>query len=314
MKQLLTISILACALALSGYGQKVQAQACEIPLMVFIPDQSEELPHAANNFLFTRLTRVATENGLAASDGYGQFVISPEFSVLSKSILPGPPRSFVYELEVTLIIGDFFGQKMFSSTSVTVKGIGENETKAYMDAIKRINPKTREIQAFVADAKKKIIAYYDANYPNIIKKANQLASQKQFEEAMFHLMAVPDCSKGYDSALKAASSVYQMYVDDLCNRYLAKAKMAWAAEQNSYGAGTAGEYLAYIYPDAACYSEAMGLYKEIKGKVLDDWKFTMKIYDDAVSLERQRINAWRDVGVAFGQGQKPSTTHILWRR
>ena len=69
-----------------------------------------------------------------------------------------------------------------------------------------------------------------------------------------------------------------------------------------------------IYPDAKCYKEAQQLYDEIKSKVLDDWKFEMKIYQDGVDLESQRINAIRDIGVAYGEGQQPTSTYIGWIR
>ena len=90
-------------------------------------------------------------------------------------------------------------------------------------------------------------------------------------------------------------------------RHLACQKLA---EQNSQGARKAGEYLAQILPDAACYGEAMELYKEIKSKVLDDWKFEMKIYQDGVDIEKERIKAMRDIGVAWGEHQ-PKQTYQL---
>jgi len=92
------------------------------------------------------------------------------------------------------------------------------------------------------------------------------------------------------------------------------AKTTWMSQQNSEGAEAAAEYLSQIYPDATCYGEAQQLYAEIKGKVLDDWKFEMKKWQDGVDLEAQRINAFREVGIAFGQGQQPSTTNIAWLR
>ena len=68
--------------------------------------------------------------------------------------------------------------------------------------------------------------------------------------------------------------------------------------------------MAKIQPDAGCYDEAMALYQEIKGKVLDDWKFEMKQYQDSVDIEKSKVNAMREVGVAFGKGQQPTTTNI----
>ena len=82
-----------------------------------------------------------------------------------------------------------------------------------------------------------------------------------------------------------------------------------AASPNAIGAPQAGVYLAAIEPDAKCYSEAVALYNEIKTNVGEDWKFEFKYYDER-SLERERINAYKEVGVAFGKGQQPSTTVI----
>ena len=105
-----------------------------------------------------------------------------------------------------------------------------------------------------------------------------------------------------------------MQLDNECNIYLAAARQAWAAEQNAKGAAAAGEYLMNILPDAGCYDEAMELYREIKGKVLDDWKFEMKKYQDGVDLEKQRIDAMRQVGVAYGNHQPAQTTSIEFLR
>ncbi|MDR2919184.1 MAG: hypothetical protein LBV72_07465 [Tannerella sp.] len=310
MKRIFLLASAVCLLATHA----VKAQECEIPLMVVITDQVDELPEGADSYLENKMRQIAVSNGLAAGPEFTQFAITPKIHLVEKEILPGPPRNFVYSMDVTLYIADFWGEKVFASTTVNVKGVGSNETKAYTDGLKKINANNKDIQAFVSTAKDKIVDYYDNHYPDIIKKAQSMAGMKNYDEALFQLMAVPSCSKGYDAALKASAVVYQQYVDHLCDQNLNRAKMAWAAQQNAYGAEEAGEYLTYIYPDAKCYGEATKLYKEIKGKVLDDWKFVMKMYNDAVSLEKQRINAWKEVGVAYGRGQKPRTTNVFWVR
>ena len=58
----------------------------------------------------------------------------------------------------------------------------------------------------------------------------------------------------------------------------------------------------------------MALYQEIKGKVLDDWKFEMKKYQDGVDLEKQRIDAMRQIGVAYGEHQPQNNTSIEFVR
>ena len=129
---------------------------------------------------------------------------------------------------------------------------------------------------------------------------------------MFELCSFPTASKAYTKSIEVGNEVYQHYVDYVAQQALQQAKAAWMAEQNSVGAAAAGEWLSQILPEAKCYDEAVDLYKEIKAKVLDDWKFEMKQYQDGVDLEKQRINAWKEVGVAYGKNQQPTTTYINW--
>jgi hypothetical protein len=169
---------------------------------------------------------------------------------------------------------------------------------------------TPQIAKFVQEGKEKIIAYYDHEGEQLIKKAKFFAKQKKYDEALYWVALIPQQSKHYDAALATGLEIYQQYLDNECNINLAAARSEWAAQQNAVGAAAAGEYLAKILPDAGCYGDAMALYKEIKGKVLDDWKFEMKIYQDGVDLEKQRIEAARAIGVAYGEHQPNKEVNI----
>lgn len=307
MKKII-ISLLFCI----SLSLQIKAQNCEIPLMVVIPDQIDYLPPSSESYLKTKLTNMTTEIGMSAGSEVTQFAIVPQINLVGKDMIVGPPRMVSLDMDMTLYITDMWGEKVFSSTTINLKGVGTNETKAYIDGIKKINAKSQNFQQFIKQGKDKLIQYYDNNYTTIFNQARSLAKQKQFEEALYLLTSIPPCSKGYQSSLAETDKIYQAYVDDLCHQYLNKARMAWASSQDAYGASEAGNYLEYIYPDAKCYGDAMSLYKEIKGKILSDWKFEMKMYNDQISLEKQRINAWKEVGVAFGKGQKARTTNVHW--
>ena len=55
------------------------------------------------------------------------------------------------------------------------------------------------------------------------------------------------------------------------------------------------------------------MYNEIKQKVTSDWDFeNREKYKDEAGLKKQRIEAARAIGVAFGNGQQPVTTNITW--
>lgn len=288
------------------------AATSKIALTVIVSEQVEGIPTGAVSYLTNKLKQAATQNGLAANEDFSRFFITATITPLSKDIVPGPPQQIAQNLEMTLFIADYFDQKIFATTTVEVKAVGTNDTKCYINGIKNINVKSKDLTDFIESGKQKIIAYYNAQCDNIIKKANSLAGQKQYEAAIYELTAIPDACDCYDRALTATKEIYQQYIDYLCDVNLAKAKTAWAAEQNSVGATKAGDYLSYIYPDAKCYDDAQVLYREIKAKVLDDWKFEMKIYQDGVNLEQARIKAWRDVGVAYGNHQQPVDYNINW--
>lgn len=283
-----------------------------IALSIALPEQANLLPSGAETYLVNKLKQAAAQNGLAAEEGFSRFFITAVITPLTRDVVAGPPQQIAQNLEITLYIADGIDQKIYATASLNAKGVGTNETKAYIDAVKHINANSKQFKELAETGKAKIIAYYEAQCDNIIKKAQSMAKQKNYESALYELTVIPDVCSCYDRALEATAEIYQQYIDYLCDVNLAKARTAWAAEQNADGAKKAGDYLAYIYPDAKCYKEGMDLYREIKGKVLDDWKFEMKIYQDGVDLERERIRAWRDVGVAYGNHQQPISNYVNW--
>jgi len=309
MKKIFSIFVAAL---MSATMMAVETQY--LPISVYAADDTESFPQGAKAMMENKLTQLLTRNGIAGMDYMGQFILTVTTTPLDKDIIPGPPMKISEKMEMNLYIVDAYAKTIFSTTSMTVKGLGETENKCYLNAITHMPLQTPQIAKFIDEGKTKIIEYYDHEGEQLMKKAQYLASQKQYEEALYWVSLIPQQSKHYDAALAAGLNIYQQYIDNQCNINLAAARQAWAAEQNKTGAYAAGEYLANILPDAKCYGEAMELYKEIKGKVLDDWKFEMKKYQDGVDLEKQRIDAARQVGVAYGTHQPSQTTSIEFLR
>lgn len=279
-----------------------------ISLTPVVSDQYTDIPNVAKQILSTKLQQLASDNGLGAGNLMPRFIITATINVLTKDIIPGPPQMVAENFEVVFFIADYFDQKVFSSVSINLKGVGINETKAFIEGIKLIKPKSPDLKQFVESGKTKIIEYYNSKCDFILKNALSLSSQRKYEEAIYTLTSVPEvCKECFDKAMDAAGPIYQQYVNYLCDQNLAKAKASWAGSMDTYGAQDAGNYLSQIYPDAKCYKEAQELVKEIKERTKELWKFEMKKYDNEIKLEQQRINAYRDVGVAYGNHQQPMT-------
>lgn len=283
------------------------AQSSSIQLYVCSPKQVENVPEASIDYLINNICSAVTTDGVAAQSDYmTQFLLLPKVNVVSKNVLANTQQQIALTLDVTLQVVDNLSGTAFTSYTITVKGVGTNETKAYNAAFRTLNKSNQKVIAFCSSAKEKIIAYYEAESANIIKKAMLLATQEKYDEAFYLLSMVPSqCSK-YDDAISASLDIWQKYKDYSCSVNVAKARSAWVATQDMEGADKAATYLSNILPDASCYADAMKLYSDIKAGVGNLWKFEMKKYDEESELRKAKINAIQSIGVAYGKGQQPN--------
>lgn len=290
-----------------------KAQECDLDLMALVVPQTEELPQEVQEQVLNKLCASITGQGVYATENYTQFFVSAKLNTLYKEVLPGPPSKTVVTVSLTLSVGDFLGQKVFNSTVVELKGVGTGEVRAYINALRGLNAKNPKIQQLIAGSKGKIIDYYDRNYGKLLAKAERCVGTKNFEEALFYTSSIPECCTGYAEASQATVRIYRQYMDYACRTLLAKARNAWAVSPDADGAEEVAYYLNMIDPDAGCYDEVTALYKEVKEKVKDDWNFEVrKKYEDKVEIAKQAIDAAKAVGVAYGNGQKPTTTNLMW--
>lgn len=288
-----------------------------ISLSVFIPDQVEKIPSGSKSLLINKLTQAATKKGMAGGGHQGRFLLTANMDILSKDVIAGAPNKHAYEFEVSLFIVDFIDKNIVSSTSFEVKGVGNNESKAFTGAIRTIDLKNPKVDQFFDEGKIKIIEYFNARCDFIIERAKALASQRQYPEAMNTLASIPEVSKDcYLKAMTEIGPIYKEFADYNCQILINVATSCWAARPNSEGAQLAGAVLSQIDPDSKCYAESRQLIGKMEQKVLKDegrdWKFIEKIFDNQVMLESLRIRAWRDVGVAWGKGQQPTYNDIVW--
>ncbi|MGB0886924.1 MAG: hypothetical protein ACPGSL_02270 [Vicingaceae bacterium] len=308
--QLLLVATIVFSSTISFAQSSASKDENRIMLTSWVPPTIEGMPRVARKNLTNKLKQVVTRNGLGGSPFNTRFIISANVSVMSKDILPGPPPMHAYNLDITLYIGDGIEGTVFASETISVKGVGTNENKAYISALKRISPKNPDVQAFVKTGKEKIIQYYKDNCDLIIKKANTLADQNKYEQAIYMLSAIPSaCEECYVKAMNAIKPIYKKQIDRDCKIKLQKATGIWNAAQDMAAAEEAGRMLASIDPDASCAPQARTLANKIAAKVKQidarEWKYIVKDQQQ----ESERIKAIRDIGVAYGKGPKANVTY-----
>jgi len=313
MKKLLLLSF-AVVFSVSLFAQSKTSDAGRIILNTVVPEQIEGLTGTAKANLENKLSQIATKNGMGGSALNPRFVLAANVIVQTKDITPTAPPMHAYTIEVTLFIGDGIEGTKFASTSVTLKGVGETETKAYMMALKNLKVDDPKYQAFIENGKKKIVDYYISKCDFIIKEADQLASRAEYDAAIAKLVSVPEvCKECYDKAIGAVAPIYKQQIDRTCKLNLAEATSVWNAGQNTESASKAGKLLAVIDPNSSCFAEAKSLSDKIAKRVLEldsrEWDFQMKQYDNQMSIEMATIQAARDIGVAYGENQPQSITY-----
>ncbi|NWL04230.1 hypothetical protein DM790_25710 [Flavobacterium collinsii] len=313
-------SILLCCLLITALVQGQNdinggADKARIILNAYVPDQVEHLNDIAKSNLENKLSQIATANGVGGNDPMSRFILTANVAVLSKDITPTAPPMYQYTIELTLYIGDGIEGTKFSSHSVTLKGAGTNETKAYMAALKNLKTNDAQYQVFVEKGKAKIVEYYSNKCGLILKGAQTLANQGQYEEAMYNLSNIPEvCTTCYDKSAEAIKNIYKQQIDREGKVNLSNAKNAWNSSPNASGASLAGEYLSQIDPNSIVYNEAERLSDQISKKMVaiekKEWNFQMKRYNDEVNLQQQTLEAARAIGVAYAKNQ-PKTVYKI---
>ena len=267
-----------------------------IVLNTYVPEQIETFPAQAKSLLENKLSQISTNYGMGGSAINPRFVLMVNIAVLNKDISPGPPQMTAMNLQVTLFIADAIDMKKYSNTSIEVKGVGvgNNENKAYIDAIKNINVNNTEIKKFIEDGKSKIVDYYNTQSEFIIKDAMSLSKKGEYDAAMTKLAAVPDiCENCYIKTMDTMQYIYQQKIDKECMLIMRNAKTTWIANQNADGASKVAEIINSISPFSTCEPDASNLMKEISSKLAADekarWEFQIQKHKDVVKLKEEAL-------------------------
>ena len=152
MKRLFSF-VLAGVFALSCHAQSTSTLA----LQVIVEDVVEPFPTAGKAQLERKLSNILTKNGIQSGDWQHQFFITASVVPQTKDVLPGPPPQIAENMDVTFYIGDAYNQLVFSSITLSVKGVGTTDAKCYLNALSNINVNSSKLSSFVQEGKNKII-------------------------------------------------------------------------------------------------------------------------------------------------------------
>ena len=267
----------------------VYAQTDQLYISVVQPDR-DEIPSEAGKQLERKMVQLLTNNGLSSLDDHNRFVITAKADVTSKDIVASTPQRVSQKIDFTFLIGDVVENMVFETITIPLIGIGINENKAFITAINQIKPQNEVLKAFLERAKEKIVNYYSSRCSQIIIHAQQLASNSEYDEAIYQLMQVPDiceCSKEcQDLMIEYITKRNNARAAQLLN----EAEARWAASPTSEGASEVADIIAKIPVNTDSQPRMEKFIANISNKLRQDekrmWDFKMKQYND--NLERDR--------------------------
>lgn len=294
-----------------GFCQIATAQTdvSGIEISPIIYSNNTLIPEEAQNLIIAKLGSLLLANGVINGVN-SPLIITPKVNELDK-IIDGAPTMYIVSLEINFYIGNQEDGKLFATKTITKKGAGKSMTQAYIDVFKQIKSNDSDLVALINDAKPKIINYYEQQCSTIIATANSLASRNQYDEALYRLVAVPvACKSCYAKVVSISNTIYTKKIDYDCKTKLLQATNLWNANQHYDGAIQAGEILTTISPESKCFPNVIQLTKTIQKRVYEvdkrEWDF---VYDKEIGLEKDRIQAVKEIGKAYGEGQ-PKNVNI----
>ncbi|HKK45990.1 MAG TPA: hypothetical protein VJ964_10740 [Balneolaceae bacterium] len=230
-------------------------------LNAYLPEQVEQLSPIVRANLKNKLNQITALNGVSGSMINQRFIITANINVLSKDIIPTAPPQHVYTIEVSFYIGDGIDGKLFANYSKMIKGVGRSETKAYISALRNIKVQDPSIARFVAEGKQKIIEYYISECGSILKEADMMANQRNYERALYMLVGIPAATGNcYNRAADRAAAIYKIKIKNECEMNLSNSKVA----MNNGNWIQAIALLSGYTSDMPCYDKSRALMKEIQ--------------------------------------------------
>ena len=313
MKKFLYTLLFLPLLSFVANGQQTDLNAISVTPYV-APNSG--VPKNATKVLETKLTNLISSSGMKSSPNQ-RFILTAHVTILTEDVTPTAPPQYAYTLSMNLYFGDGVTGNLYSSMDFEAKGVGTSKDKAYLMALKSLNPKDPQLKAMLKEGEQKAIEYYLSQGPLILKDAEMYASNQDYGQALLVLDQIPSaCPDLYAQANQMKMDIYNKQISEEGAMALAEARSIWNAGQDRVAADRAGRVLAKINPQSPAYKEAQALANQISDKIkaMDnrEWNFKLQQQKDETDVKKQMLKAARDVAMEQARNQPQTIYKIYW--
>jgi hypothetical protein len=309
-------------------AQKNESNNPEIYRIILNPIiNSNDLSSDAKGMLSNQMNTILTNNGMSGNSINPRFVFTNKITLLNKEVITGAIKLIAIKIIVSFYIGDAIDNRLYSNISFTLKGVGESEIKAQLNALKNLKTNSSDLTLFFKEGREKIINYYANNCESILLEASNLELQHNFREAIYLLNSVPNaCLECHNKCISLSSKIYQNMIDFDCESKLKQIKSIWVINQNSLS--EIFQIVSSINIESKCMNEVDSLILIFQNKVALDKKnaeaeeirrYNEKIQVEKISkereydLEQKRIQAYKEISIEYYKNQPTRYTYnIIW--
>ena len=238
----------------------------DIPIAIAIPPEiEEEFGPAVRTQLESRMTQFATASGMAAVEGMANIVMYPVLVVTDEQRTAGLIENLdVVRLELSIYVKNVNDGTLYASMSREVVGSGRTREAAVRTGIRQLSGRDQAIREFTADARVRIVQYYERNCDQIITDGRTLAAAGDVQGALALILAVPgEASSCHQRTNDEAVTLFNRHEADLCAERVRRAEAEMALDHYI----EAIDALAGISDTGPCGQRADQLIAEIQAEI-----------------------------------------------
>lgn len=289
-------------LLLLGCSCLIHAQTDNVYISVAMHSDCT-LDSNTKSILKNKLLQILSAKGVAGTE-CGAVIMVPEINVINSNSINGGMRQIKsIELGITVTVRHLITNTIFNTIQIESKGEGYSDIEAKRSAINKIDVRNADYSKFVEAIKTKISDYYRDNTTALITKANTLASQQMFDEALALLSTYPESLSGYAQVSDAMTSIFKKCQTQYCSQILLSAQAAYSRQAYV----EAAELVSMIDAQSSCAAQAKSLLNLIKSDM-------DKLHDEAVAMEKEKIRSEERIKTAQITAIKDITTAYFKRQ
>lgn len=207
MKRILFL-LVSVVIGLSASAQSVGYVPGKVAFSPVYDTAFSGWPQEITDLMKNKLTQIVMQNGVGSLSD--QYVLTANIALEDKQVTATAPAQYVVKLAVQLLAIDVNAQILIRELTLNVTGVDRSENRAYLAAVRQINPRNPLVKSFIQEASDVALAAYNQNVAAYINDARALEQAGNYDEALYTLAQIPKDVDRYDEVWALSSEIVDL--------------------------------------------------------------------------------------------------------